>query len=164
MRGEFGNGAPSRTGEPGPLAGSSFAVSGRRAHPAGPNCLEPMTLANGTLRSSDKKRTWNDHGKFCVLDRNDGRGWARNNIVELLGVQTVMVIRPDRLGGDLYGATSKDGGRNGTSFLEERKSSGSRLKVTTNPLRKVVVVMFPNPNPSPYRSLAIEDRFEGMQS
>ncbi len=66
---------------------------------------------NGVLISSDGGKTWSEHGNIRLTEDDRYFGWAEPSIVELADGRIGMMIRADKLGGVLYYAESKDGGK-----------------------------------------------------
>jgi len=63
------------------------------------------------LISSDGGKSWTEHGNIRLTPNDRYFGWAENNLVELSDGRIIMIIRADSLGGMLYQAVSRDGGK-----------------------------------------------------
>ncbi len=119
---------------------------------------------NGVLMSSDGGQTWTEHGNIRLTPNDRYFGWAENNIVELSGTHVSMLIRADGLGGILYRADSKDGGRTWPEFASATKIPNPGSKATLYPLGGKVVAMLHNPNSKHRSPLALWISFDGMQT
>ena len=119
---------------------------------------------NGVLMSSDGGRTWTEHGNIRITEDDRYHGWAENNIAELADGRVVMIIRGDRLGGVLYSAESKDGGRTWPEFAVKTEVPNPGSKATLYPLGGDAVAMLHNPNSKHRSPLALWISFDGLKT
>jgi len=127
---------------------------------AGPG---PRNPRNGDIISDDQGKSWSVHG-WIRLSTDDGyRGWAEPNIVELADGTLSMLIRADRLGGVLYRADSRDGGKTWSkAYKTGIPNPGS--KATLYGLGEDTVAILHNPNPKQRNPLSLSVSFDGMRS
>jgi len=119
---------------------------------------------NGVLISADGGDTWTEHGDIRLTDNDRYFGWAENNIVELSDGRIAMIIRADNLGGVLYYAESKDGGKTWPEFATKSDIPNPGSKATLYPLGGDAVAMLHNPNPKHRSPLALWISFDGMKT
>lgn len=119
---------------------------------------------NGVLISPDGGRSWTEHGNIRLTEDDRYHGWAENNIVELSDGRIAMIIRGDRLGGVLYYAESKDGGKTWPEFATKTDIPNPGSKATLYPLGGDAVAMLHNPNPKHRSPLALWISFDGMKT
>ncbi|HPA20522.1 MAG TPA: sialidase family protein [Verrucomicrobiae bacterium] len=119
---------------------------------------------NGVLISGDGGKTWAEHGDIRLTPNDRYFGWAENNIVELGDGRIVMIIRADGLGGVLYRAESKDGGRTWPEFASITQVPNPGSKATLYPLGGDAVAMLHNPNSRHRSPLALWISFDGMRT
>lgn len=119
---------------------------------------------NGVLISNDNGQTWSEHGNVRLTADDRYHGWAENNIVELANGRIAMIIRGDRLGGVLYYAESKDGGRTWPEFATKTDISNPGSKATLYGLGGDRVALVHNPNAYHRSPLALWISFDGMKS
>ncbi|OYW15700.1 MAG: hypothetical protein B7Z55_14830, partial [Planctomycetales bacterium 12-60-4] len=119
---------------------------------------------NGVLMSIDGGQTWSEHGNIRLTPNDRYFGWAENNLVELKGGRIAMIIRADGLGGILYRAESKDGGRTWPDFANVTKVPNPGSKATIYSLGENTVAMLHNPNSKHRSPLALWISFDGMQT
>ncbi|MDD4872658.1 MAG: sialidase family protein [Kiritimatiellae bacterium] len=119
---------------------------------------------NGVLMSCDGGKTWSEHGNVRLTTNDHYFGWAENNVVELSDGRVVMIIRADRLGGVLYSAESKDGGRTWPEFAAKTDIPNPGSKATLYPLGGDAVALLHNPNPSHRSPLSLWISFDGMKT
>lgn len=119
---------------------------------------------NGVLISQDGGRTWSEHGSIRLTDDHDYKGWAENNVVELLDGRIAMIIRADRLGGVLYHAESHDGGLTWPEHAGKTNIPNPGSKATLYPLGGDNVALLHNPNPQARSPLALWVSFDGMKT
>lgn len=119
---------------------------------------------NGVLISGDGGKTWTEHGDIRLTPNDRYFGWAENNIVELSDGCIVMMIRADGLGGVLYRAESKDGGRTWPEFASITQVPNPGSKATLYPLGGDAVAMLHNPNSRHRSPLALWISFDGMRT
>ncbi len=131
--------------------------NGRRFSP-------PTNPRNGVLMSSDGGKTWTEHGNIRISADDNYHGWAENNIVELGDGRIAMIIRADRLGGVLYYAESKDGGRTWPEFASRTTIPNPGSKATLYPLGGDAVALLHNPNPRHRSPLALWVSFDGLKT
>jgi len=119
---------------------------------------------NGVLISSDGGQTWSEHGNVRLTTDDRYHGWAENNIVELADGRIAMIIRGDRLGGVLYYAESRDGGRTWPEFAQKTDIPNPGSKATLYGLGGDTVALLHNPNPKHRSPMALWISFDGMQT
>ncbi|MFA6546562.1 MAG: FAD-dependent oxidoreductase [Limisphaerales bacterium] len=119
---------------------------------------------NGVLVSSDGGRTWSEHGNVRLTTDDRYHGWAENNIAELSDGRIAMIIRADRLGGVLYYAESKDGGKTWPEFAVKTDIPNPGSKATLYPLGGDTVAMLHNPNPKHRSPMALWISFDGLKT
>ncbi len=119
---------------------------------------------NGVLMSGDGGKTFSEHGNVRLTDDDRYHGWAENNLVELSDGRIAMIIRGDRLGGVLYYAESKDGGRTWPEFASKTDIPNPGSKATLYPLGGDAVALLHNPNPSHRSPMALWISFDGMKT
>jgi hypothetical protein len=119
---------------------------------------------NGVLMNRDGGKTWTEHGNVRLTTDDRYHGWAENNLAELADGRIAMIIRGDRLGGVLYYAESKDGGRTWPEFAEKTDIPNPGSKATLYPLGGDVVAMLHNPNPKHRSPLALWISFDGLKT
>ena len=119
---------------------------------------------NGVLMSSDSGKTWSEHGDVRLTPDDRYYGWAENNIVELSDGSIGMIIRGDRLGGMLYQARSRDGGRTWPEFASVTQVPNPGSKATLYSLGGDTVAMLHNPNPKHRSPMALWISFDGMKT
>jgi len=119
---------------------------------------------NGVLMSEDGGKTWTEHGDIRISPNDNYHGWAESNIVELNDGRIGMIIRADELGGVLYYAESKDGGRTWPEFARKTTIPNPGSKATLYPLGGDAVAMLHNPNPRHRSPLALWVSFDGMKT
>ncbi len=119
---------------------------------------------NGLLISSDHGKTWSEHGNIRLTDNDRYFGWAEPNIVELPGNRIAMIIRADGLGGVLYYAESRDGGRSWPEFAAKSEIPNPGSKATMYSLGKETVALLHNPNPRHRSPLALWVSYDGMKT
>jgi len=118
----------------------------------------------GVIESVDGGRTWDLHGDIRLTDDNNYHGWAEPNIVELSDGTIAMIIRADRLGGVLYYAESKDGGRSWPEFAAKTTIPNPGSKATLYGLGGDTVAILHNPNPRHRSPLALWISFDGLKT
>lgn len=119
---------------------------------------------NGVLASSDHGKTWTEHGNIRLTADDRYFGWAENNIVELSDGRVMMIIRGDKLGGVLYAAESRDGGRTWPAFATKTDIPNPGSKATLYPLGGDNVALLHNPNSKQRSPLALWVSFDGMKT
>lgn len=119
---------------------------------------------NGVLISSDNGKTWSEHGDIRLSDDPLYFGWAEPSIVELSDGTIKMTIRADRLGGVLYAAESKDGGKTWPEKAVKTDIPNPGSKATLFSLGGDVVALVHNPNPKHRSPLALWISFDGMKT
>lgn len=119
---------------------------------------------NGVLMSSDGGKSWKEYGNIRLTPNERYHGWAENNIVELSDGRIAMIIRADGLGGMLYSAESKDGGRTWPEFAGTTRVPNPGSKATLHPLGGDGVAMLHNPNSKHRSPLALWISFDGMKT
>jgi predicted neuraminidase len=119
---------------------------------------------NGVLISADGGKTWTEHGNIRLTENDRYFGWAENNLAELSDGRIAMIIRADRLGGVLYYAESRDGGRTWPAFAQRTIIPNPGSKATLYMLGGDAVAMLHNPNPVRRTPLALWITFDGMKT
>ncbi|HEY1174370.1 MAG TPA: sialidase family protein [Verrucomicrobiae bacterium] len=119
---------------------------------------------NGVLMSSDGGKTWSEHGSIRITTDDRYHGWAENNIVELADGRIGMIIRADRLGGVLFYAESKDGGKTWPEFATKTEIPNPGSKATLYSLGGDNVAILHNPNPKHRSPMALWISFDGMKT
>jgi hypothetical protein len=119
---------------------------------------------NGVLMSSDGGKTWTEHGNIRLTKDDLYFGWAENNLAELGDGRIAMIIRADRLGGVLYYAESKDGGKTWPEFARKTDIPNPGSKATLYPLGDNAVALLHNPNAAHRSPLALWISFDGMKT
>jgi hypothetical protein len=119
---------------------------------------------NGVLMSGDSGKTWTEHGDVRITDDDRYHGWAENNIVELADGRIAMIIRADRLGGILYYAESKDGGRTWPAMATKTDIPNPGSKATLYGLGGDAVAILHNPNPKHRSPMSLWVSFDGMKT
>jgi len=130
---------------------------------------EPLARAftnprNGVLLSSDGGKTWVEHGDIRLTPNDRYFGWAENNLVELSDGRIVMIIRADGLGGLLYKAESRDGGRTWPAFASITQIPNPGSKATLYSLGGDSVALLHNPNSKHRSPMALWVSFDGMKT
>jgi hypothetical protein len=119
---------------------------------------------NGVLMSADGGKTWTEHGDVRLTNDDRYHGWAENNLAELSDGRIAMIIRGDRLGGVLYYAESKDGGKTWPEFASKTDIPNPGSKATLYPLGGDTVAMLHNPNPKHRSPLSLWISFDGLKT
>jgi hypothetical protein len=119
---------------------------------------------NGVIISSDGGKTWSEHGNVRLTTNDQYFGWAENNLAELSDGRIAMIIRADRLGGVLYYAESKDGGKTWPEFAAKSDIPNPGSKATLYPLGGDTVAILHNPNPSHRSPMALWISFDGLKT
>jgi predicted neuraminidase len=119
---------------------------------------------NGVLMSSDGGKTWTEHGDIRITKDDRYSGFPENNIVELADGRIAMIIRADGMGGVLYYAESKDGGKTWPAFARKTDIPNPGSKATLYPLGGDAVALLHNPNPKHRSPLALWVSFDGMKT
>ncbi len=114
--------------------------------------------------SSDGGKNWSEHGNIHLTTDDKYFGWAENNIVEVADGRILMIIRGDRLGGVLYWAESKDGGRTWPEFATKSGIPDPGSNATLYGLGGNSVAILHNPNPSHRSPMALWIGFDAMKS
>lgn len=139
-------------------------VKETKAIDGGRRLSEPTDSRNGVLISADGGKTWTEHGDIRISKDDTYHGWAENNIAELADGRIAMIIRADRLGGVLYYAESKDGGKTWPEFAAKSDIPNPGSKATLYPLGGDTVALLHNPNPKGRHPLALWISFDGMKT
>jgi len=124
----------------------------------------PRDPRNGVIASSDGGKTWEIFGDVRITDDEDYHGWSEANVVELADGTIAMIIRADRLGGVLYYAESKDGGRTWPEFARKTDVPNPGSKATLYALGGDRVALLHNPNPKHRSPLALWISYDGMKT
>ncbi len=119
---------------------------------------------NGVLISSDGGKTWSEHGNIRISEDDRYWGWAEPAIVELGDGRISMIIRGDRLGGVLYYAESKDGGKTWPEFAVKSEIPNPGSKATLYSLGGDAVAILHNPNSRHRSPLALWISFDRMKT
>lgn len=124
----------------------------------------PVGSRNGVLMSSDGGQSWTEHGDIRLTPDDEHHLWAENTIVELADGRIAMLIRADGLGGVLYYAESRDGGRTWPEFARKTEIPNPGAKATMYSLGGDRVALVHNPNPRHRSPLALWGSEDGLQS
>ena len=119
---------------------------------------------NGVLISGDHGKTWTEYGDIRLTDNPRYFGWAEPSIVELADGTIKMLIRADGLGGVLYAAESKDGGKTWPEKAVKTDIPNPGSKATLHSLGGDAVALVHNPNPKRRTPLALWISFDGMKT
>jgi hypothetical protein len=119
---------------------------------------------NGVLISADGGKSFTEHGNIRLTTDDRYFGWAENNIVEFTDGRIGMIIRADKLGGVLYYAESKDGGRTWPEFAVKSDIPNPGSKATLYGLGGDTVAILHNPNPAHRSPMALWISFDGMKT
>jgi predicted neuraminidase len=119
---------------------------------------------NGVMISSDSGKTWAQHGNIRLTPDDRYFGWAENNLVELANGHIGMIIRADKLGGVLYYAESKDGGKSWPEYATPTEIRNPGSKATLYPLGGNTVALLHNPNSKGRYPLSLWISFDGMKT
>lgn len=130
---------------------------------------EPLDRAftnprNGVLISSDRGKTWSEHGNIRLTPNDRYFGWAENSLVELSDGRIAMIIRADGLGGVLYKAESRDGGKTWPEFASVTSIPNPGSKATLYALGGDTVALLHNPNSKHRSPMALWISFDGMKT
>jgi Neuraminidase (sialidase) len=96
--------------------------------------------------SSDGGKTWSEHGNVRLTPKDKYFGWAEPTIYERADGSILMFIRADGLGGILYQAVSRDGGRTWPEFATVTEIPNPGSKATLFPLGGKSVALLHNNN------------------
>ena len=96
--------------------------------------------------SADGGKTWSEHGNVRLTPNDKYFGWAEPTIHERADGSILMYIRADGLGGVLYQATSRDGGRTWPEFASVTDIPNPGSKATLFPLGGQAVALLHNNN------------------
>jgi hypothetical protein len=119
---------------------------------------------NGVLMSADGGRTWTEHGDIRLTPDERYHGWAENDLFERADGSIVMIIRGDRLGGVLYQAVSKDGGRTWPAYAGVTEIPNPGSKATLYALGGDAVALLHNSNSKRRVPLSLWISFDGMKT
>ncbi len=119
---------------------------------------------NGILMSADGGKSWSEHGNIRLTTDDKYFGWAENNLFECSDGRIAMIIRADKLGGVLYYAESKDGGRTWPEFAVKSDIPNPGSKATLYALGGDNVALLHNPNPSHRSPMALWISPDAMKS
>lgn len=119
---------------------------------------------NGVLMSSDGGKSWTEYGNIRLTTNDHYFGWAENTLAELADGRIAMLIRADQLGGMLYYAESKDGGRTWPEFAVKSDIPNPGSKATLFQLGGDAVALLHNPNPKHRSPLALWISYDGLKS
>ena len=119
---------------------------------------------NGVLISSDGGKTWTEHGNIRLTPNSRYFGWAENDLFEHPDGRITMVIRGDGLGGMLYKAESKDGGKTWPEFASITQIPNPGSKTTLYNLGGDRVAILHNPNSKHRSPMALWISFDGMKT
>lgn len=130
---------------------------------------EPLDRAftnprNGVLISSDAGNTWSEHGNIRLTPNDRYFGWAENDLFEHPDGRITMVIRGDGLGGMLWKAESKDGGKTWPEFASVTSIPNPGSKTTLYNLGGDTVAILHNPNSKHRSPMALWISFDGMKT
>jgi len=119
---------------------------------------------NGVLISNDGGKTYTEHGDIRLTPDDRYHGWAENSIVELSDGRILMVLRGDRLGGMLYKAESKDGGKTWPDYASITPIPNPGSKAMLYSLGGDNVALLHNPNSKHRSPMALWISFDGGKS
>ena len=119
---------------------------------------------NGVLISSDGGRTWSEHGNIRLTPNDRYFGWAENDLFEHPDGRITMVIRADGLGGLLFKAESRDGGKTWPEFASTTPIPNPGSKTTLYHLGGDRVAILHNPNSKHRSPMALWISFDGMKT
>jgi len=119
---------------------------------------------NGVLMSAYGGKTWSEHGDVRLTPNDKYFGWAEPTICERADGSILMFIRADGLGGVLYQAVSKDGGRTWPEFASVTDIPNPGSKATLFPLGGDAVALLHNPNPRRRMPLSLWVSFDGART
>jgi predicted neuraminidase len=119
---------------------------------------------NGVLLSEDGGKTWSEHGNIRLTPNSRYFGWAENDLFEHPDGRITMIIRADGLGGRLYRAESKDGGKTWPEFATVTDIPNPGSKATLYPLGGDTVAILHNPNSKHRSPMALWISFDGMKT
>lgn len=119
---------------------------------------------NGVLISSDGGQSWTEHGNIRLSPNDRYFGWAENDLFEHPDGRITMIIRGDGLGGMLYKAESKDGGKSWPEFASISTIPNPGSKATLYNLGGETVAMLHNPNSKHRSPMALWISFDGMKT
>ena len=119
---------------------------------------------NGVLISSDGGQTWSEHGNIRLTPNSRYFGWAENDLFEHPDGRITMIIRADSLGGMLYKAESKDGGKTWPEFAGLTPIPNPGSKATLYNLGDDTVAILHNPNSKQRTPMALWISFDGMKT
>jgi len=119
---------------------------------------------NGVLISKDNGATWTEHGNIRLTPNSRYFGWAENDLFEHPDGRITMVIRADGLGGILYKAESKDGGKTWPEFASLTPIPNPGSKTTLYNLGGDNVAILHNPNSKQRTPMALWISFDGMKT
>ncbi|MEO6739177.1 MAG: sialidase family protein, partial [Chthoniobacteraceae bacterium] len=119
---------------------------------------------NGVLISADNGKTWTEHGNIRLTEKDRYFGWAENDLFEHSDGSISMIIRADGLGGVLYKAESKDGGKTWPEFASVTEIPNPGSKATLYPLGGDTVALLHNPNSKHRSPMALWISFDGMKT
>lgn len=119
---------------------------------------------NGVLISRDGGKTWSEHGNIRLTPNSHYFGWAENDLFEHPDGRITMVIRGDLLGGMLYKAESKDGGKTWPEFASITSIPNPGSKTTLYNLGGDNVAILHNPNSKQRTPMALWISFDGMKT
>ena len=119
---------------------------------------------NGVLISSDGGRTWSEHGNIRLTPNDRYFGWAENDLFEHPDGRITMVIRADGLGGLLFKAESRDGGKTWPEFASTTPIPNPGSKTTLYNLGGDRVAILHNPNSKHRSPMALWISFDGMKT
>jgi len=119
---------------------------------------------NGVLISADNGKTWTEHGNIRLTPNSRYFGWAENDLFEHPDGRITMIIRADGLGGLLYKAESKDGGKTWPDFSSLTPIPNPGSKATLYGLGGDTVALLHNPNSKRRTPMALWISFDGMKT
>ncbi len=119
---------------------------------------------NGVLISSDNGKTWTEHGNIRLTPNDRYLGWAENDLFEHPDGHITMVIRGDGLGGMLWKAESRDGGKTWPEFASTTPIPNPGSKTTLYNLGGDSVAILHNPNSKLRSPMALWISFDGMKT
>lgn len=118
----------------------------------------------GVLISADGGKTWSEHGNVRLTKDDRYFGWAEPTIAETADGTIVMFIRADRLGGVLFRAESKDGGKTWPDLAVKTDIPNPGSKATLFPIGGDGVALLHNSNPSFRSPLSLWISYDGLKT
>lgn len=119
---------------------------------------------NGIIVSRDNGETWSEYGNIRLSKDDLYYGWAEPSLAQTGDQEFVLLIRADFLGGVLYSARSRDGGKTWPEYAEPTDIPNPGSKVTSYSLSGNAVAILHNPNPAHRSPLSLWISWDGMKT